>query len=293
MGPLDRDPFPRRTAEPSLLVPWLLELVATAPSLLRSYLPGAPIDPRTREQVILAVTEVNGCRYCAWIHGSWADYLGSLDDPAEVQDALLAHARASAEAGRPLDLGPLREVLPAEVADGLRATVAQIEVANLVGNTVDGLLARATRRRPLDAPRAVRELATVALALPVAVPMLGVGAALRALRNAAPDVPAVEMPPPGEANLLVHLLARAVPGYLANAGLRLALLRLPVQVPIAVRAGRTAATLRVGRGRVALENGIHPDALLVVEGEVEPLLQVATGHLVREIASLRVKRPGH
>ena len=291
MAALDRDPFPRRTAEPAVLLPWLVELAATAPSLLRSYLPGAPIDARTREQVILAVTEVNGCRYCAWIHGSWADYLGSLDDPAEVQEALLTHARASAEAGHPLDPGPLREVLPPDVVAGLRATVAQIEVANLVGNTVDGLLARATRRRPLDPPRAARELATVAVALPVALPMLAVGAAFRAVRGAAPEVPAVEMPAPGEANLLVHLLARAVPGYLANAGLRLVLLGLPVRVPIAVRAGRTAATLRIGRGRVELQNGIHPDAVLVVEGEVEPLLQAATGHLVREIASLRVKRP--
>ena len=287
----DRDPFPRRTAAPALLLPWLAELGRTAPDLLRSYLPGSPIDARTREQVILAVTEVNGCRYCAWIHGSWADYLGELEDPAEVQDALLAHARACAEAGRPLDPGPLRAVLPPEVVRGLRATVAQIEVANLVGNTVDGLLARATRRRPLDPPRAVGELATVAVALPVAVPMLAVGGALRVLRALAPDVPPIAMPPAGEANLLVHLLARAVPSYLANAGLRLALLRLPAPVSVAVKAGRTAATVRIGRGRVELENGVRPDAALVVEGEVEPLLQLATGHLVREIANLRVKRP--
>lgn len=291
MPAVDRDPFPRRTARPEVLLPWLGELARTLPALARSYLPGAPIDPRTREQVILAVTEVNGCRYCAWIHGSWADYLGDLDDPAEVQEALLAHARASAEAGRPLDVGPLRRVLPAEVVDGLRATVAQIEVANLVGNTVDGLLARATRRRPLDPPRAALELATVALALPVAVPMLGVGAALRALRAAAPDLPPVRMPAAGEANLLVHLLARAVPSYLANAGLRLVLLGLPVPVAIGVKAGRTAATLRIGQGRLELENGLHPDAVLVVEGDVEPLLSLATGHLVREIANVRVKRP--
>ncbi len=274
-----------------MLLPWLTELVRTAPDLLRTYLPGGAIDPRTREQVILAVTEVNGCRYCAWIHGSWADYLGELEDPAEVLDALLTHARASAEAGRPLDPGPLREVLPPEVVGGLRATVAQIEVANLVGNTVDGLLARATRRRPLDPPRAAAELATVAIALPVALPMLALGGALRFVRRLAPDLPVVQTPPAGEANLLVHLLARAVPTYLANAGLRLALLRLPVPVTFGIKAGRTAATVRIGRGAVEVENGIRPDAALIVEGDVEPLLQLATGHLVREIGSLRVKRP--
>ncbi len=286
-----RDPFPRRTAEPAVLVPWLVELARTAPDLLRTYLPGGAIDPRTREQVILAVTEVNGCRYCAWIHGSWADYLGELDDPNDALDALLTHARASAEAGRPLDPEPLRSVLPDDVVAGLRATVAQIEVANLVGNTVDGLLARLTRRRPLDPPRAVAELATVAIALPIAVPMLAVAGTMKVLRGLAPAVPDVSTPPAGEANLLVHLLARAVPSYLANAGLRLALLRLPVPLALGIKAGRTAATLRIGRGQITVDNGIRPDALLIVEGDIEPLLELATGHLVREIGSLRVKRP--
>jgi AhpD family alkylhydroperoxidase len=288
----ERDPFPRRTADPSVLVPWLVELVRNAPGLVRSYLPGAPLDPRTREQVILAVTEVNGCRYCAWIHGSWADYLGDLDDPAEAQEALLTYARACAEAAQPLDpTAALGEALPPEVLGTLRATVAQIEVANLVGNTVDGLLARATRRRPLDPARALAELATVAVALPVAVPMLAVGGALRLVGSLAPDLPEVQTPEAGEANLLVHLLARAVPSYLANAGLRLALLGLPVSVPLALTAGRTSATIRIGRGEVRIDNGVAPDALVVVEGDIEPLLQLATGHLVREIGSLRVKRP--
>jgi hypothetical protein len=121
--------------------------------------------------------------------------------------------------------------------------------------------------------------------------MLAVGGAMRALRRVAPEVPAVDMPAPGEANLLVHLLARAVPAYLANAGVRLALLNLPAPLVLGITAGRTSATVRVGRGAIVLENGIQPDAALVVEGDVEPLLQVATGHLVREIGSLRVKRP--
>jgi len=288
----ERDPFPRRTADPSVLLPWLVELARNAPGLLRSYLPGAALDPRTREQVILAVTEVNGCRYCAWIHGSWADYLGDLDDPADAQEALLTYARACAEAARPLDpTAALGGALPPEVVGTLRATVAQIEVANLVGNTVDGLLARATRRRPLDPPRALAELATVAVALPIAVPMLAVGGAFRLVGRLAPDLPEVQVPDPGEANLLVHLLARAVPSYLANAGLRLALLGLPVSVPLALTAGRTSATIWIGHGEVRIDNGVAPDALVVVEGDIEPLLQLATGHLVREIGSLRVKRP--
>jgi len=286
-----RDPFPRRTADPFLLAPWLVELARTAGGLARSYLPGSPIDARTRERVILAVTEVNGCRYCAWIHGSWAAYLGDpVEGPADAEEALLAYARACAEAGKPLDPSPLADVLPAEALGAVRATVAQIEVSNLVGNTVDGLLARLTRKRPLDPLRAAGEVATVVAALPLAVPLLALGATLRAIDGLAPPVPEVQTPPAGEANLLAHLLATTVPAYLANAGVRLAVLRLPVALSIGMRAGRTSATVRIGRGAVEVVNGIAPDAIVVLEGEVEPLLQLATGSLVRELSTLRLKR---
>jgi AhpD family alkylhydroperoxidase len=291
---LQRDPFPRRTADPVVLAPWLAELARTAGGLVRSYLPGSPVDARTRERVILAVTEVNGCRYCAWIHGSWADYLGERpdgdDDQRHAEEALLLYARACADAGRPLDPEPLRAVLPAEAVDAVRATVAQIEVSNLVGNTVDGLLARLTRKRPLDPPRAALEAVTVVAALPLAVPMLAAGAAMRTVSRLAPAIPTVEQPPSGEANLLVHLLAQTVPAYLANAGVRMALLRLPAPIAVGVRAGRTSATIRIGRGRVAIDNGIGPEAIVVLEGDIDPLLQLATGSLVRELTSLRIRR---
>jgi hypothetical protein len=288
------DPFPRRTADPVVLAPWLAELARTAGGLLRSYLPGSPVDARTRERVILAVTEVNGCRYCAWIHGSWSDFLGDRpegeDDAVRAEEALLTYARACADAGRPLDPAPLRAFLPDEAVASVRATVAQIEVSNLVGNTVDGLLARLTRKRPLDPQRALVEAATVAAALPLAVPMLAAGAAMRTVSRLAPEVPVIEQPPAGEANLLVHLLAQTVPAYLANAGVRFAALRLPVPLAVGVRAGRTSATLRIGRGRVALDNGIGPEAIVVLEGDIDPLLQLATGSLVRELTSLRIRR---
>ena len=100
------------------------------------------------------------------------------------------------------------------------------------------------------------------------------------------------MPPAGEANLLAHLLARAVPdlsGQRRCCAWPCWARRCPVV--LGITAGRTSATIRIGRGGVRIDNGIAPDAVLVVEGDVEPLLQLATGHLVREIASLRVKRP--
>jgi AhpD family alkylhydroperoxidase len=284
----ERDPFPRRTATPARVVPWLTEVISTLPSLVRSYAPGSPLDPRTREQIILAVTEVNGCRYCAWIHGSWQDFLGD-GAHATAEEALLAYARACAEAGRPLPTDDLHNVLPPEAVRSVRATVAQIEVSNLVGNTVDGLLARVSRKRPLEPLSFAREAATVAIAVPIAVPLLATAGAMRLAARVAPPLPDVEMPPAGEANLLVHLLVAAAPAYLANAVVRLALLGLPRPVAIGIRAGRTAATVRVGRGRVAVENGISRDSVVVVEGEVESLLQLATGSIVRELGSVRLR----
>jgi alkylhydroperoxidase family enzyme len=286
-----RDPFPRRTVKLGLLAPWLIELGRTVPGLVQSYVPGVrAIDARTRQRVILAVTEVNGCRYCAWIHGSWRDFLGEGDgDELAAEDALLGYARACAEAGRPVDPGPLEHVLTPDAIRAVRATVAQVEVSNLVGNTVDGLVARFQGRRPADPLRAAGELLAVAAAVPLAAPLFAAAGVMRLATRVAPAAPAVLAPPPGEANLLAHLLGRAVPAYLSHALVRLLVLELPVSLTIGVRAGRSGATVRVGRGAVSIENGIARDAVVVVEGDVEPLLRLASGSILRELASVRLR----
>ena len=286
------DPFPRRTATLRRLAPWIPELLLNAPGLIASYSRvGSAIDPRTRERVILAVTEVNGCRYCAWIHGSWQDFLGEGVNRADAEQAVLTYARACAEAGKPVDPSPLTAQLGSAGVQALRATVAQIEVSNLVGNTVDGLLARLTRKRPFAPLAAAQEAAVVAAAVPVAIPLIGAAAVMRAVDRLAPPLPEVDMPPAGEANLLVHLLAAAIPPYLSNAAIRLALLGLPFEVAVALRAGRTAATLRIGRRAVAVENGVAGDAVVLLEGEVEPLLRLAAGSVVGELRKLRLRSP--
>jgi hypothetical protein len=129
----------------------------------------------------------------------------------------------------------------------------------------------------------------VAAAVPLAVPLLSTAAAMRALGRLAPPLPEVTMPEKGEANLLVHLLAAAIPTYLSNAAVRLAILGLPFEVAIGLKAGRTTATVRVGRRQVAVENGVAADALAVVEGEVEPLLKLASGNVVGELRKLRLR----
>jgi AhpD family alkylhydroperoxidase len=283
-----RSRFPRPTASAATLAPWLGELARTFDGLVGSYLPGQVIDPRTRERVILAVTEVNGSRWCAWVHGSWSQFLGEDDPDSDVTDALLSYARASAEAGRPLDPAPLAEVLPPAAARSLRATVAQIGVSNLVANTADGLVARLTGKRPADPFDTLGEVAIVALAAPLAAPFLAAAGLMRVATRMAPPVPTIETPE-GEANLLVHLLVQAAPGPFANVAVRTVVARLPVTLAVALRAGRSAATVRFGRGRVEVVNGVQADALVVIEGDIEPLLRAASGVLAREMGTLRIR----
>lgn len=273
---------------PRRLLPWMLELSATLPALVRSYLPGAPIDPHVREEIILAVAEVNGCRYCAWIHGSWREFLGEGPHD-DVEDVLLLHARACAEAGRPLPLDDLELVLPPAALRGVRATVAQIGVASFVGNTFERMRANAVGRTRRDPFAFTRDAMTVAAALPVAVPMFATAAAMRLANRLAPPMPDIELPDGDDANLLVHLLVTAAPVYLSNAVVRLATLGLPRPIAIGVRSGRTAATIRVGRGTLTFHNGIGRDTVVVVEGEVEALLQTATGSIVRELGGIRIR----
>lgn len=270
------------------MVPWLFELGSTFPASVRAYLPGAPVDARTRERIMLAVTEVNGSRYCAWVHGAWRGFLGEGPHD-DVEHAMLDYARACAEAGRPLPPEDLAPLLPPEALRAVRATVARIELANLVENTADGFLARLAGRRPFAPLASAREVVTVMSALPIAVPMFASAAAMRVATSVAPPVPEIEMPEPADANLLVHLLATAAPVYLSNALVRLALFRLPRSIAVGVRSGRTAATVRVGRGALAIENGISRDTVLVVEGEVESLLHAATGSIVRELSGIRIR----
>lgn len=278
----------RRTATLRRLAPWIAELARTLPGLVDAYLPGAVLDPRTRERVILAVTEVNGCRSCAWIHGSWQEFLGG-DELVEAELALLAHARACAEAGRPLDASALSGVLPPEALRSVRATIARTEVANLAGNSAEALLARLSGRLPRSPLAALAEAATVAVVAPVTAPLAATAALMRLASRLAPPRPVVAVPSGDEGNLLAHLLGEALGTWLSNAAVRLVLLDLPVTVGIGVRAGRTTATVRVGRGAVSVVNGITADAIVVVEGDVDPLLRLASGAILRELGAVRLR----
>ncbi|MEJ7585255.1 MAG: hypothetical protein WKF43_14510 [Acidimicrobiales bacterium] len=233
------------------------------------------------------MSEVDGCRSWAWVHGSWAASLG----PAEVDDgaavtAMRSYARACATTGRPADPSALTDVLPPAAVAAVRATVAQVEVANLVGHGVDGLVSRLTRRRPLHPLAALGEVMAAAAAMPVAVPLLAGAGLWRAVTRLAPPPSVVVEAAGDEPNLLVHLLVETLRTHLANAAVRVLLLAPPVPVAVALRSGPTSATVRFGQGRIAVLNGVTDDALVVIDGDVEPLVRNASRALGRELAAL-------
>jgi hypothetical protein len=236
---------------------WLAELVRVAPGLVEAHVPGTGgVDARTREQLILTVADATGSRFLAWVHGAWQDFLGGTE-PDERIEPLLAFARASAEAGTPLDATMLEATYSAAIVRSTRATVARAELGSLVANTA---------------------------ALPVLLPAAAVAGALRLALKLAPPLPRPELPPDRDANLVVHLLAEALPNYLGHAIVRTVLLWNPLVLAVGVRIEGTGATLRVGQGKVQIVSGVAADAVVVVDGGLEPLLHVAAGSILRQFA---------
>jgi AhpD family alkylhydroperoxidase len=283
------DWFWRPTATPDRLVPWLGELRDTAAGLLDAFRPGHPsLSPQSRERIALTVTEINGCRPAAWVHEVWAAFLGEYDDD-DTLPVLLEFARESALSGRPVDESILARHLDGDAVRAVRATVAAAEVASLVGNTADGLWHRLTLRRPFDPAAALREAVVVAAALPLAAPMFLAASAMRLATLAAPPLPEVAEPD-DDANLVVHLLAEAVPALLSNALARAMVLRVANPLVVGVRADDASATVRISRDRIELANGLDDDAVVVIDGGLELLLEVAGRALGRELNALGARR---
>lgn len=282
------DPFPRGTIGLDRLAPWLAELGATAGSLGRAYVLRPPVDRRLRERTFLAVGQQFGDRWTRRVHEPWSRFVGPPAD-SELAAAVLDWAAGSARAGRPLDPGPLNEHLePSEVAT-VRSLVAAAAVGGLAGNTVDGLLARLTGKRPLDPAAALVEALAVAVLLPLEAPWLLTAAAMAAFDRLAPPLPDVEVD--DDPGLLAALIARAAPVHLGGVWSRLLVAELPVDLSIGFRAGLSSATLVVGRGRVRVRNGLPADATVLVEGETDAMVDVATGSLFSELDRLRLRRP--
>jgi AhpD family alkylhydroperoxidase len=283
------DWFWRPTVTPQRAFPWVAELGRTADGLLRAFgRRGGALAPATREEISLAVSTVNGCRTTMWVHTAWRDFLGG-EDSQEIDESLallVAFARDAALAGHPVDHEALDRALPPETIRAARAVVALAELSSLVGNTADGLWQRLCRRRPMDPLAALGEGAIVLAAVPFAAPLLAAAGAMRLAADVAPPLPAVTRPGDDEANLVVHLLAEAIPVYLANAVTRAFLLHLPRPVVVGIRAEGAEATVRISREEIRLSNEIDPEASVVIDDGADLLLEVTGRSLNRELRAL-------
>jgi AhpD family alkylhydroperoxidase len=124
---------------------------------VRAVTKGEALDPAWRERLMLAVTEVNGCRYCWHAHArlaltaglSEADVQelaagGLVGTPPEQVPALL-YAQHWAEADARPDPGARRRILATygpEQTEAIETALRVIRVGNLAGNTWDCLLYR-------------------------------------------------------------------------------------------------------------------------------------------------------
>jgi AhpD family alkylhydroperoxidase len=175
-----------------------LDAARSLPTLVRA-LRRPETSAALREQIMLAVTSVNDCRYCAWGHTGLAlaegvdldnlyDLLeGRLEKPAEEREArAILFARHYADSERsplPEAREALAEHFSPEELDEIMAYIHAIYFANLTGNTVDALLSR-LRGQPAEDSQLAIELLVTALGWP---PLLGIWQASRR-----PGKPALE-----------------------------------------------------------------------------------------------------
>ena len=118
---------------------------------------GTLISPAFRERLMLAVTAVNGCRYCSYFHTGEALKSGLSQEeisrllsresaacPTEEVSAVI-YAQHWAESNAhpdPIALQKLQEISGREKTDAIHLVLRMIKIGNLFGNSWDYLLYR-------------------------------------------------------------------------------------------------------------------------------------------------------
>ncbi|NQS92109.1 MAG: carboxymuconolactone decarboxylase family protein [Chloroflexi bacterium] len=116
------------------------------------------VSPAFRERLMLAVTEVNGCRYCRTFHVGQAKQVGISseeiavylkgtipDEVPEEEKLAVCYARHWAETDADPYLGFIDQVREIYGEDGFQAigmVLRMIRMGNLLGNTADYILYR-------------------------------------------------------------------------------------------------------------------------------------------------------
>jgi AhpD family alkylhydroperoxidase len=119
--------------------------------------PHAAVSPALRERLMLVVTSVNQCRYCAAFHtraaqlsGIMASEIalllgGEFQHAPEFELSALVYARNWAEAAGAPDCRLAAQLVVrygSDLAAGIELMLRAIQIGNLLGNTADYLLFR-------------------------------------------------------------------------------------------------------------------------------------------------------
>lgn len=173
--------FRKRTFTLPLLAESLASASLHLPVLMAS-LTRSSLTPALREQVMLAVTSVNDCRYCDWVHtrlalengvdltqlaGLLEQPLESLDDDSAVAILFGKHFADSQRRPSAAAREKLRQHFSPWQRRQIMAWIHAIYYANLTGNSADATLAR-LKGRPVDG-----NPFTQALAGALGAPVLG------------------------------------------------------------------------------------------------------------------------
>lgn len=264
---------------------WLAELTATTPGLVEAYLPGSGgIDARTREAIHVKVARADATRIVAWAHETWAEFIGP-GVPDGALASLHGFVHASTQAVAPLDADTFEFEYPPAIVRSTRATIALARISTGLVGALEGLVPGS---RHWGLRRAIPNAAAVTASIPLLPVLAGVGAvagSMKVLLAVAPPVPEPVLPSDEDANLVAHMLAGSLSTFLGNVAVRLVLVWSPIVLSLGVRADGAAATLRIGRGRIEVANGISPDALVVVDGGIEPLLSLAADSILHQLVA--------
>jgi AhpD family alkylhydroperoxidase len=188
--------FDKRIYRPRTLIADLKEMIAHMDDL-RAAARADRVDRAFAERIMLAVTEVNGCRYCSYAHtrvalqaGVTEDELQSLkvgdfDSLPDEQRVALLFAQHYAEQGGNPDPETRQRLVATygeKTARDILAYIRMITIGNLLGNTFDAILSRFAGRPAEDSSllSEVAVLLLVVLSVPLGL-VIALGSRLKRL----------------------------------------------------------------------------------------------------------------
>lgn len=156
MAHTKKEPFRKRIYSPGAFQADLRQAVENMDRFRQAHRAGR-VDHAFAERIMLAVTQVNGCRYCAFGHARAALHAGvsqeeirqlmdrDWQDLPEEQVPALLFAQHYAESGGHPDEAAWQTLVDSygnDTAEDILAHIRMITMGNLLGNTFDALLSR-------------------------------------------------------------------------------------------------------------------------------------------------------